>query len=465
VIASVKSMQQVGPTTSVSCLAKYFHYVFPSLLPVSGLTKKPNRMQTQTSDTLISNGQGTVVRDPFTVPISLQGDCTTDNLRIGLLQMFICYAPTQIMQVPRLIAKFRHIGKQALSETQKRFDQLPLPGEVYNVLRTCPRTRLCVYYASRAPEKIALVDDILDKYRNYEAELWNVLREKYGPESPPHLLFENWEELDRNQNVVDQPARFRSASSFDATRSSVFATDDIEGKRMMWHRDPEQQARDFGRNNDLDRSGSSDASFAMFSPASFVYPQHVVKRAASIMLREDSPEPKLNSSDDFGSMFSSPTSPEASASPKRSIDVDEVNMILKAARLDVEDLCPAGGRPGQPFQPLPEELSTVATKPHQQVPPLALNMSMLSSNASFLSPRSARRRQTQVSFVMGQGETSPHHPASVGRSPPSALARQELGPIEVSLPPALASRPPTRPEAPQGGPRPKSLLADDFDKL
>ncbi|CUE63318.1 Hypothetical protein, putative [Bodo saltans] len=419
------------------------------------------------SSTLITNGQGSVVRDPFTAPISLTGECTTDNLRIGLLQMFICYSPTQIMQVPKLIAKFKHIGKQALSETQKRFGQLPLPGEVYNVLRTCPRTRLCVYYASHAPEKIAQVDDMLANYRNYEAELWNVLREKYGPETPPHLLFENWEELDRNQNATDQPTRFRSSSSFDLTRSSVFATDGIEGKQMVWHRDPEQQARDFGRSNDLDSSGASDASFAMFSPASFVYPQHVVKRAASIMLREDSsPEKSVNSSDDFGSMFSSPTSPEASASPKRSIDADEVTMILKAANLDIEDLCPAGGRPGQALQPLPEELSPAVHKPQQQVQPLTLNMSMLSSNASFLSPRSARRRQTQVSFVMGQGESSPHHAISGGKSPPSALARQELGPLEVSLPPALAARAPvTIPKVLPDGPKPKSLLADDFDKL
>lgn len=430
-------------------------------------------MQKTTSP--ITNGQGSPVRDPFTIPISLQGDCTTENLRIGLLQMYICYSPTQIMQVPKLISKFKHIGKQALSETQKRFGQLPLPGEVYNVLRTCPRTRLCVFYAKWAPDKIAQVDDLLSKFRHCEAELWNVLREKYGSESPPHLLFENWEELDRNQSGKSEQHSRHRGSSMDLGSSSVFATDEIEGKTMIWKRDPEQQARDWGRNNDLDSTiSASDGSFAIFAPASFVYPQQVVKRAASIMLREDSsagsPERGVVNSSDDGSIFSSPGSLEASASPKRTIDLDEVDLILKAAKLDAADLCPSGGRPGQALPPLPEELFPSASRsPGPPVPqPLALNMSMLSSNASFLSPRSARRRQTQVSFVMGRGESSPHHQISSGMSPPSALARQDAGPLEVSLPPALAAKP-TKVETPQvvqySGPKPQSLLSDDFDKL
>jgi hypothetical protein len=397
------------------------------------------------------------VRDPFTKPISLQGECTPEDLRAGLLQMYICYCPTQLMQVPKLITKFKSVGKQALTETQKRFNQMPFPGEVYNVLRTCPRTRLCVYYAFYAPEKINSVDDILSKYRGYNDDLWRVLIEKYGPEKPPQRLFENWEEMETNQKLRDvgDQSRFRSPSGVnDLDRTNVFSTDHIEGKPLMWHRDPEQQVRELGRNS-LDSTsdlGSRHASFAMFSPASFVYPQPVVKRAASIMLRED--ESFDGTLDNFGPMLSSPRSEQSPHSPKTNrLDLSEIDMILAAAKLDTADLCPIGGRTGADPPPLPEELS-----PLSPGPPALPNASMFSSNASFLSPRALRRRQTQVSFV-NPGLASPHHSIEPGMSPPSALARQDvIGRQDVLLPPALAAKPASQEV-------PKSVLADDFDKL
>lgn len=425
------------------------------------------------ASSLTTNAHGSVVRDPFTTPISLHGECTAEDLRVGLLQMYICYCPTQIMLVPKMISKFKSIGKQALTETQKRFNQMPFPGEIYNVLRTCHRTRLCVFYAFYAPEKINSVDEILSKYRGYEEELWNVLRSKYGPEQHPQRLFENWEEMQRIQQQRDMgDQRFRSSA--DLNRSSVFTTDHIEGKNMAWRSDPEQQVRDLGRNS-LDSSssdaGSRHASFAMFSPASFIYPQQVVKRANSIMLREDDCgelNKSINDSDDFGTMMYSPRTPGSSAdqSPRGKIDAGEVDMILKAAHLDAVDLCPAGGRHGQALPPLPEDLSPTVptgTVPTAPIAPISMNMSMLSSNASLLSPRMLRRRQTQVSFVHSEGEASPHHNVAAGMSPPSVLTRQD---IMSPLPPALArGMQHSEVATPPLETKPKSFIADDFDKL
>lgn len=370
-------------------------------------------------------------KDPFMKPIDLNADCSTEDLRIGLLQLFLCYCPTQIMTVPKMVSKFRSIGKQALAETQKRFEQMPLPGEVYAVLRTCRRTRLCLFYAFHAPDNMALVDEVLDRYRGYDDELWAALIDKYGPERPPHELFEDWEERESQQKSQEgnalsgkDDARFRRGMSIQAEGrtsledSVVFSTENIEGKLSTWHRDPEQVARDWGKKSFdglLDNSLSSPSSlassghlgsFAMFSPAS-PYPDSVIRRAQSIMLREGEVLSPLSSP--------SPQKSQTASSAGEALDPGDVDMILSAAGLGNKALCPSGGWSDTDLPPLPNELHPEVIKSP------VLNQSIL-SNGSFLSSpsRPLRRRQTMVSFVLGsEGISTPHH--QPGATPPRAL--------------------------------------------
>lgn len=410
--------------------------------------------------------------NPFLVPIDQKANNTANDLRIGFLQMYICYAPSHLNEIPRLVVKFQHQAKQALTEKQKVFGQLPLPGEALTVIRKCIRTRLFVFYAYYCPEKQSQVDALLTKYRGHEAELEEALLNKYGPHPHPWKLFEDWEAreaLERQREIQASAEkggrRFRRAASIsnlDGNGSIVFSTETIEGKPALWRNDREQEVRDLGKSPTASLD-SRNPSFALFSPASFAYPEPVLRRAQSIVLGQDdvfAPTGTYNSS--FGPMVASPLSNASPSSPSpprgaTALAPEDVDVVLKCLNLNAAELCPVGGRSDQALPPLPTELLSPSGRqePENSQPKDVDFASSFVSNGSFSfsgSPSRRARRNTLVSFV-GEGTPLPANSASPhfrGDTPPSALLNSPDSSQRQS-PPTIA--------AAAGGLRPPSLLA------
>lgn len=277
--------------------------------------------------------------NPFP-PIDLRKEPDPETLRLALLQWYICYDPLHLDAVPKMLVKFSALGRQALLETRKRFGQLPIPGEALNCVRICPRTRLAVFYAHYAPEKLHSIDKILERAVGHLPKLWEALLDKYGPEVLPQNLFLNWkedaslaglkgrEDMHRHGSAVDIPQSAinregggdlsSGSPSQPRADSFVFATDHIENKHQVWHRDPEQRLRDLGRRDSDGSLSTGSASFAMFSPV-----DGADSRRSTLF---DATGAEVDVSDD-----PTPMSP------------NDVMSVLRAIQVDPNRLCPATG--------------------------------------------------------------------------------------------------------------------------